>query len=195
MPKNPKNEQKYIPPQNVNTKLWEKIFDAVEAGVEDEPVKLKDALTQKFKNIRSDRNDLFTDNIKKDNELWKIFPILEHRNMLVAKPLMDGDFYDDRVLFIVPYTTVKKNDKFIELYYCIIETPFSNNEEIFNFSILSSDEINKFYGIDMTKNKANIIDYVSDIIVDNLEDITTVYKNIKDKKTLSNIIKGYIRPD
>lgn len=191
----PKNEQKYIPPQNVNTKLWEKIFDAVEAGVEDEPIKLKDAITQKFKNIRSDRNDLFTDNIKKDNELWKIFPILEHRNMLVAKPLMDGDFYDDRVLFIVPYTTVKKNDKFIELYYCIIETPFSNNEEIFNFSILSGDEINKFYGIDMTKNKTNIIDYVSDIIVDNLEDITTVYKNIKDKKTLSNIIKGYIKPD
>lgn len=191
----PKNEQKYIPPQNVNTKLWEKIFDAVEAGVEDEPIKLKDAITQKFKNIRSDRNDLFTDNIKKDNELWKIFPILEHRNMLVAKPLMDGDFYDDRVLFIVPYTTVKKNDKFIELYYCIIETPFSNNEEIFNFSILSGDEINKFYGIDMTKNKTNIIDYVSDIIVDNLEDITTVYKNIKDKKTLFNIIKGYIKPD
>lgn len=186
---------------NDNKQKWETIFNAVpdenEVNNNSPIISIKDKSESSHDKTsemkpRINRNDMFTRNaINEDEEPWIVYPLVPFRNPIIAKP--SDEKYDGRVLFIIPYTTLKKDGVTIDLYYTIIENHLSGDNEIFNFSILSSDELYDLFGIDLIENTYNAINEVTDKIFDNLDTLISLKGQIKDEKIFKNIIKGIIK--
>ena len=185
-----------------NKDAWAKIFNSVEDPNEPpmnvplpEVPRIPDSHTiDPVDSIhRTGRNDMFTKNAVVEDETWKVHTLTEFRSMIVAKPVSKVGKYDDRLLFIIPYTTVTQNNKKYDLYYCIIENHTGDSNEIFEFSILSSGEIMELFGIDLdTKSYSGVL-HATDKIIENLDDIIELRKHIKDPNVLKSVISNIIK--
>ena len=189
MTKKKEENEKYF----LDTQLWEKIYATLDDNILPKLVS-KDITTEKKKvDIDRLRNDMFTANKIKANEIWKQFKLTEFRNVTIVKPMVDGKYYDDRILFILPYTTIKKESTFIDMYYCIIEDPNSPNNTIFNFSILTETELKKLFGVEINQQTDNLLEYVSNKVMNNLDSIISLKESNTNKDIIKQFIKGLLK--
>jgi len=184
-----------------NQKDWINIFNSVEPGEIENPENpqpehskdknIIDIKKSESNDFRLNRNDMFTRNaIGAGENNWKLLSLAEFRNPIIAKP--DSQQYDGRILFMIPYTTVKSDANLVDLYYCVIENHMSNDNEIFNFSLLSSAEIKKYFGIDLHEKSHNVLDDASEKILNHLDDLIALKERISDKTILKSVIKNII---
>lgn len=195
--KNPKSAQKPKLDVNKNKKTWENIFNSVEdpnPAPESIPetIKMKNKEGGDKSGARPGRNDMFTRNAMSGNDkAWTVHPLVEFRNPIIVKPTSDK--YDPRILFITPYTTIKQQGSTIDLYYCVIENHMSSDNEIFNFSILSSGELKDLFGIDLHHNSPNALSHATDKVYDNLDKLVELKKTINDEKIIKSVVKEILK--
>ena len=113
--------------------------------------------------------------------------------MIIAKPVTNDKYFDERSLFILPYTTLNKGGEFIELYYCIIENPNSTDNTIFNFSILTDIELKELFGVEIDMKNDNLLDTVSDKVMENIDDIISLKKSNANPVIIKKLIKELLR--